>query len=44
MLVRFKVGAEEPLPAGGSCNLCAINLAAFVKNSNFDFDDFSYVV
>lgn len=36
--------AEEPLPAGGSCNLCAINLAAFVKNSNFDFDDFSYVV
>ena len=36
--------AEEPLPAGGSCNLCAINLAAFVKNANFDFDDFSYVV
>lgn len=36
--------AEEPLPAGGSCNLCAINLAAFVKNATFDFDDFSYVV
>ena len=36
--------AEEPLPAGGSCNLCAINLAAFVKNANFDFDDFAYVV
>ena len=36
--------AEEPLPAGGSCNLCAINLAAFVKNGEFDFDEFSYVV
>ena len=36
--------AEEPLPAGGSCNLCAINLAAFVKDEKFDFDDFSYVV
>lgn len=36
--------AEEPLPAGGSCNLCAINLAAFVKDTKFDFDDFSYVV
>ena len=36
--------AEEPLPAGGSCNLCAINLAAFVKDAEFDFDDFAYVV
>lgn len=36
--------AEEPLPAGGSCNLCAINLAAFVKDVRFDFNDFSYVV
>ena len=36
--------AEEPLPAGGSCNLCAINLSAFVKDAEFDFDDFSYVV
>lgn len=36
--------AEEPLPAGGSCNLCAINLSAFVKDEKFDFDDFSYVV
>lgn len=44
MLLRFKVGAEEPLPAGGSCNLCAINLAAFVKDARFDFNDFSYVV
>ncbi|MBP3360046.1 MAG: adenosylcobalamin-dependent ribonucleoside-diphosphate reductase [Clostridia bacterium] len=38
--------AEEPLPAGGSCLLGSINLAAFVKNpfsedSYFDFDDFS---
>lgn len=36
--------AEEPLPAGGSCNLCAINLAAFIKKGDFDFADFSYVV
>ena len=36
--------AEEPLPAGGSCNLCAINLAEFVKDAQFDFDDFAYVV
>ena len=36
--------AEEPLPAGGSCNLCAINLAEFVKDAEFDFDDFSYAV
>ena len=36
--------AEEPLPAGGSCNLCAINLSAFVKDAEFDFDDFAYVV
>lgn len=38
--------AEEPLPAGGSCLLGSINLAAFVKNpfsenAYFDFDDFS---
>ena len=36
--------AEEPLPAGGSCNLCAINLAEFVKDAEFDFNDFAYVV
>lgn len=38
--------AEEPLPAGGSCLLGSINLAAFVKNpfsenAYFDFNDFS---
>ena len=32
--------AEEPLPAGGSCLLGSMNLAAFVKNGKFDFDDF----
>ena len=32
--------AEEPLPAGGSCLLGSMNLAAFVKNGMFDFDDF----
>lgn len=32
--------AEEPLPAGGSCLLGSINLAAFVKNKKFDEEDF----
>lgn len=32
--------AEEPLPAGGSCLLGSMNLAAFVKDGKFDFDDF----
>lgn len=32
--------AEEPLPAGGSCLLGSMNLAAFVKDKKFDFDDF----
>lgn len=36
--------AEEPLPAGGSCLLGAINLAAFVKDKNFDHGDFLRVV
>lgn len=32
--------AEEPLPAGGSCLLGSMNLAAFVKDKKFNFDDF----
>lgn len=32
--------AEEPLPAGGSCLLGSMNLAAFVKKGKFDFEDF----
>lgn len=36
--------AEEPLPAGGSCLLGAINLAAFVRNGKFDWDDFNRAV
>ena len=36
--------AEEPLPAGGSCLLGAINLAAFVNNGKFDWDDFNKTV
>lgn len=37
--------AEEPLPAGGSCNLGALNLSAFVKHpftseAYFDDDEF----
>ncbi|MBE7014804.1 MAG: adenosylcobalamin-dependent ribonucleoside-diphosphate reductase [Ruminococcaceae bacterium] len=51
---RFKFAgvnpcAEEPLPAGGSCLLGSINLAAFVENefeanSEFDFEGFSDAV
>ena len=36
--------AEEPLPAGGSCLLSSINLSAFVKDKEFDFDDFGETV
>lgn len=36
--------AEEPLPAGGSCLLGAINLAEFVKGGNFAWDDFMAAV
>ena len=36
--------AEEPLPAGGSCLLGAINLVAFVRNGKFDWDDFNRTV
>ena len=36
--------AEEPLPAGGSCLLGAINLAAFVRNGKFDWHDFNRTV
>ena len=31
---------EEPLPEGGSCLLGSINLAAYVKNKEFDFEEF----
>lgn len=41
--------AEEPLPAGGSCLLGSINLAAFVENpftdhARFDFEEFKICV
>ena len=36
--------AEEPLPAGGSCLLGALNLAAFVKDGTFDYYDFNCAV
>ncbi len=32
--------AEEPLPAGGSCLLGSMNLAAFVQNGKFQRDEF----
>ena len=40
---------EEPLPAGGSCLLGAINLSVFVKDpftdhAEFDFEEFKKVV
>ena len=31
---------EYMLPAGGSCLLGSVNLAEFVKNKRFDFNDF----
>lgn len=36
--------AEEPLPAGGSCNLGALNLSAFVENGEFNFKEFGKAV
>ena len=37
--------AEEPLPAGGSCLLGSLNLAAFVdRQRRFDFEDFRTAV
>lgn len=36
--------AEEPLPAGGSCLLGAINLAEFVQGGNFAWEDFMAAV
>ncbi len=36
--------AEEPLPAGGSCLLGSINLAAFVHDKKFDEEDFRKTV
>ena len=32
--------AEEPLPAGGSCLLGAMNLAEYVVNKKFDYESF----
>ena len=32
--------AEEPLPAGGSCLLGSLNLAAFVEDGKFNFNEF----
>ena len=36
--------AEEPLPAGGSCLLGALNLAEFVQDGIFNFNDFKKAV
>lgn len=36
--------AEEPLPAGGSCLLGSMNLAAFVKDGKFMVDEFTEAV
>ena len=36
--------AEEPLPPGGSCLLGSINLAEFVQNNSFNYDDFKTTI
>lgn len=36
--------AEEPLPAGGSCLLGSLNLAAFVNNGEIDYDSLAEAV
>lgn len=36
--------AEEPLPAGGSCLLGSINLAAFVRDGKFQSEEFTEAV
>lgn len=36
--------AEEPLPAGGSCLLGSLNLAAFVEDGRFQWEDFKSAV
>ncbi|AIZ56427.1 vitamin B12-dependent ribonucleoside-diphosphate reductase [Candidatus Methanoplasma termitum] len=36
--------AEEPLPAGGSCLLGSMNLSVFVKEGEFDEEDFRRTV
>lgn len=35
---------EEPLPAGGSCLLGSLNLSAFVKNGDLDYDSLAEAV
>lgn len=36
--------AEEPLPAGGSCLLGALNLAEFVRDKHFHVDEFENAI
>ncbi len=36
--------AEQHLPAWGVCNLSSINLSAFVKDGEFDYEEFSEIV
>lgn len=36
--------AEEPLPAGGSCLLGSLNLAAFVDGKDFNFEAFKQAI
>ena len=36
--------AEEPLPAGGSCLLGSLNLSEFIKDGEFDYEDFQHAI
>lgn len=46
MLMKINVlqGAEEPLPAGGSCLLGSLNLSEFVTNKKFNETEFCQAV
>jgi ribonucleoside-diphosphate reductase alpha chain len=43
-IVSVNVCGEQGLPAWGVCNLGSLNLAAFVKNGNFDFNEFEEAI
>jgi ribonucleoside-diphosphate reductase alpha chain len=43
-IISVNVCGEQGLPAWGMCNLSSLNLSAFIKNDEFDFDSFKNLV